>query len=304
MKYLDKTYYQKEFDEYTVRFLTDERKADGSIRKISDGKKCYDRFSKPAYKKGKAFGNPDKTGWLDVLIKEQSDRCCYCMRRVVRDEISVEHVLPESFEGLDELQEYEFYASQSPSIRNHVELASRFAVRRFAGGAEISVLTCFPHPIAHGNLTVACMNKKDGQEIGCCCNNHRGNARILPLMLMSDVEEHVGYTSDGTMQITYPNTDNIVIDTIQRLNINNGTLKEVRSIWCKISATEYEPATLSSFNLAQRMSMFKQLFGTNTFSEIPEQYRKYANATDSGTPDYWNLLMQYDWFLDYYRNNP
>ena len=303
MKYIDQALRRTDFNEYTVKFLTDELRADGKFRINLADKKCYSRFSKRDYKKGEAFADTGKTGWLNVLLDEQNHHCCYCMRRLGNDEVSVEHVVPEKFDNQDENTEYAFYAGKACCINDFVELGSLVAQRTFANSAAVAAMTRFPHLVAHSNMTAACTDeKRDGNEIGCCCNNHRGNARILPLMLMADVEQNVEYSDDGTLQVLYPNTDNIVAETIARLNINNDTLKEVRYLWRLISQTDYSREDLLQMNQMQRIKLFKQMFGVQAFAVINLNYQKYADGINSSTNVYWNLLMQYDWFLNYYRN--
>ena len=302
MRFIDKSLRREDFNAYTVKFLQDCLTPEGDFFPPVDKKNCYEAFSKPDYKQGRAF-HTGKNGWLTVLAEEQNRHCCYCMKRISTEEVSVEHVIPESFENLDETEEYAFYASHSEEIKNYVELESTTKERKYLSKSEVASMVKFPHLVAHGNLTVACMWKKNGTEIGCCCNNVRGNERILPLMLMSDVEQNVKYQEDGSMLVFYPNTDGIVVDTIASLRLNNNTLVEVRMLWYKISLTEYNRDALLGLDRIGRTVFFKHLFNKNTFSEIDIRYSKYADGVNSDTPVYWNLLMQYDWYLDYYRAN-
>lgn len=302
MKYIDKSGRRDEFNEYTVKFLQDCRTPEGRFYPCPSNTECYESFSNRKYKRGVVFPDPAKTGWLQILLDEQDRYCCYCMRRLEEDEVSVEHVVPESLEGFDEREEFGFYAAHADCIDNHVALGSEVAQQAFPTNESVAALTKFPHLIAHSNLTAACMWKKtSGEEIGCCCNNSRQNNRILPFMLMPDVEQHVIYSTDGTLQVLYPNTDNIVVDTIKRLNINNDTLKEIRHIWYLISLTQYNYHYIANLDEVERSALFKTLFLKNSFAEVEERYRKYAHGINSQTPVYWNLLMKYDWYLDYYR---
>lgn len=303
MKYIDKSGHQNEFNEYTVKFLQDCRTPNGSLYPDPSKRECYENFSSNKYRKGTVFPEPAKAGWLQILLEEQNKYCCYCMRRLEEGEVSVEHVVPESFDGLNEQEEYTFYASHAGCIGNYVELGNVVAQQNFPTEESVAALTKFPHLIAHSNLTAACMWKKpNGEEIGCCCNNKRHNKRILPLMLMPDVEQQVHYSTDGTLQVLYPNTDNIVVETINHLNINNDTLKEIRHIWYLISLTTFDYDHIRSLDKVERSALFKNLFLKNSFAEVEEKFRKFAHGIGSQTPIYWNLLIKYDWYLYYYRS--
>ena len=290
MKFIDKSVRRNDFNQFSIRYLKNHLIGGRIVPSVAD-KKTFDNshFSKANYKHGTST---KPKGWLNILLEEQNGLCCYCMRRFSGGDVSVEHIIPESFTGLNATNEYNFYSNISNDIKNYVELGSTVVTRTFANASDLDLLTKFPHLIAHSNLTAACIVSPKGTEIGCCCNNRRGNTRILPLMLMPSVDSIVKYETDGTMSILYSD-DAISVQTLVALNINNETLKEVRHLWYLAKTSKIKPQ--GSENLPNRMRLLCGYFHKAFFAELDAKYQKYAD-----TDMYWNLFLQYDWFWSYY----
>ena len=242
--------------------------------------------------------NPYRHGWESLLLAEQENRCCYCMRRIEQGETSVEHVIPESFTNLVEADEYAFYTQHSPILSDHVELASVFAQYPNLTDQYIDTVQKLPHLVAYANLMAACKGVSGNDEKGCCCNNVRGNKRILPLPLMSDAAQYVEYDEDGRISINFPADKKLASQTISTLQLNLDTLKDVRSLWHLASKTAYTSDDIAGMDINARRELFCLMFQRDDVTTIDERYRKYiapANET------YWKIFLKYDWFLGYYR---
>jgi len=90
-------------------------------------------------------------------------------------------------------------------------------------------------------------------------------------------------------------TDTIINDTINTLNLNYQTLQDIRKVWYYLSnenfadiknaTTEKDRNTILTLNLSQ-ITKGNLLIST---------YK---------TEQFWNILMGYSWFYDYYKQNP
>lgn len=290
MRHIDKNILRDEFDRYTRMYLREawcEDTFEFSPKLAS--KTSYDCFSKKKYKFG--TGKDGDNGWLDVLMREQNSLCCYCMRRIKADEVSVEHLVPESADNLSD--EFEFYGSMAPYLKSFVITGSEFD--SIAADVDIDTHTRMPHLIAHGNLFSACSSQKPG----CSCNNKRGNKRIIPFMLMEDAEKFISYDEEGKMILLHE--DNKMAEaTLVNLNINTDTLKQIRHMWCLFARNDIHPDLDRTYDLMEKDKIIRKALGLGIDDVIQYEYQKFL------LPDskeyYWNLLLKYEWFWDYYRN--
>ncbi|MCM1518747.1 MAG: hypothetical protein NC117_08915 [Pseudoflavonifractor sp.] len=288
MRFIDKSPFVAREDDIDRRFINDCRADDDSLLPPLDSKMSFDAFKKPEYKRG-------ADGWEQLLIDEQSGLCCYCMRRISEGQTSIEHLIPESFSGLIETDEYDFYTALAPGLRDRVELSSRFAGAKITA-EETSSMTRFPHLTALGNLFAACNGTGDFTDKGCSCNNCRGNTRILPLMLMENTQ--AAYSPTGEAYIVREDTDGLAEQTIKALNINKPTLKYVRMVWYHAVLTQVTVEEMMAANgLKERMELMKRLFDTDNFETLDPEIQKFA---DNDT--YHRLLLSYDWFHGYYTS--
>ena len=292
MKYIDKSIHRKEFDVYTRQYLNDARTKDSDFIPKLASKSSYDGFSNKKYKTTAIPQGSQYNGWLGLLLQEQECRCCYCMRELTADEVSVEHLLPESFEGLDETEEYEFYCDKASSIRDNVMTGNEFDKLVSEGQIVVDSLVKMPHLIAHSNLFPACKTQCDG----CSCNSNRGNKRILPLMLMEDVDSWMYYDENGELFLTYKETK-IAKDTILHLDINTPTQKEIRHLWYLFSKKQIEPDIARDASFSVKEHLLTTAFDTDKIYSLPSTYIKYFTEDN-----YWKLFLQHNWFYTYYLN--
>ena len=329
MKYVDKYSRHEEAHDFNVRYLKNR-----FGKSFPNGREPYKKF------KRKYGGDNEHPGWKHLLLEEQDGRCCYCMRRLSEEKeaVNYEHVIPCSLEGKRGQEEYAYYAEQAPALRDFVEMADVFAEREFASVDDLDRLEKMPHTIALANLLAACNGKRELRsddaaaegkrqidEYGCYFNNYRSNDRILPVMLMEDVE--AVYTPNGNLTFPEFMTDNeessvydepydeLLKKIVDRTDgLNHKTLQEVRSIWYHISRTAYRPEDIQSiYKLPDKMKrsrelikIFKEAYrgkGKDLEEEPPDEVLKYAliPQKDRTKDFYLSTLLAYDWFYDYYR---
>lgn len=297
MRYIDKRKQHELAHAINVRFLRDCYAQDLShpLPSPGDTKQSFEDFKKSAYRDG-----PD--GWKALLLNEQTaegaPRCCYCMRKL--DEkagmINYEHVIPRMLKGKAGLEDYEYYCRQAPVLAEHVVLADAFCNKTFTNLDDIDRETKMPHTTALTNLLAACNGTRDTFESkGCCCNGARGESRLLPIMLMQDAESFIKYDANGLV-ISFVKDDDTWRDTLDQLN--SDTLKEIRSVWHRLSRVDRNLTGAVNMPLKERIEWFKSAYSTDNFAELPENVRKYAGIS-SGTGTYWHLLLAYDWFYYY-----
>lgn len=296
MRYIDKNIHKQDFDIYTKEYLKSAQNyMEGSFIPQLGDKASYGGFSKKDYKYTSMSGKSNFKGWSDILLQEQNGMCCYCMRKLEISEVSVEHLVPESFEGLDETEEYNFYASLVPQIRQNVITGSRFDKISNRIKIDVDKLSRMPHLIAHSNLFSACCSN----GIGCSCNNNRGNRRVLPMMIMNNTNEWLKYDKNGEFKLIYPDTE-IAKNTISYLDINSNELKEIRQLWFLFSRKNIFLEHDSDIKFKDRDKYIREALDFDSTTVLPIEYHKYLkNDSDF----YWKRFLKFNWFYQYYLDN-
>lgn len=297
MKYIDKNPLRGSFNEYTRAYLH-EAYSDGTFIPKLNEITSYANFRAKKYFKTSIPIGSEYEGWLDILLKEHNGRCCYCMRRIEREDVSVEHLVPESLPEGREEEEYQYYANYAPEIRTHVMTGNAFDKLVEETDVDIDLHVKMPHLIAHSNLFPACNTK----EYACSCNNHRGNKRILPLMLMPDIEHKVEYTEQGLVELLYPETtDMSVKNTIDALDINSNHLQAIRKLWYKFSRKGIYMEWNDDISFDKMDSLIRQALDLAPYEVIPLEYQDFTRE-DGGSLKNFSLFLKYNWFYSYYSN--
>lgn len=236
--------------------------------------------------------------WLPLLLQEQNGVCCYCMRTLGPGaRINIEHIVPK----VTDEDMFARYVSASAVIKRHVMHASDYKLR-VKKIEDIELYAEMPHMIAHTNLLATCNGTRNSLRKWCCCNNLRGNDYIRPMMLNPGEEHLVRYDENGIMYI-HPAEDSWS-GILKELNTE--TYQEIRTVWRHIAVNtgidirDFNSETTSE--LPFRINLFKSAFKVDNFLDIDEQYRRYAGELKpNGNMFYWDLLVAYKWFLEYYR---
>lgn len=308
MKYIDKNIHLELGNSYSSDFLYESFNEESQcfIPAISS-KQAYTDFTHKKYRYGEGMTD-GRSGFEMLLIEEQDGRCCYCMGRVEPRFVALEHIIPESFTGLNAQNEYAYYASKAPVLAENTELAETFSQRQFTAKEEMKKLKKYPHLISYVNLTASChgvIEKRNGTS--CFCNHPRGNARIVPIMLLPAPLSLLEYDCLGSV-VHKDISECEIKNTINILCLNHDTLQEIRLLWYKVSRSD-KAATdiLSITQLVDKISFLKEVFQTNDYTTLEEKWKKYApilpvtdNMQEQATP-YWDLFVRYDWFYGYYQ---
>lgn len=298
MKYIDKYRFADEAHAVNVLYLQDcYQGADSPMIPSVDSKQSFEDFKKYKYR----YGNANMRGWEKLLIEEQEGRCCYCMRSLIPGKMNFEHVVPKSLGGVRGASEYGQYAAFAPAIKDYVMIADQFAQKSFATQADIDNEQKMPHITAEANLLAACNGKWRKPETGCCCNNFRQDAFVVPLMLMKDCQERVDYDENGLVSV-FP--EEPTLKTIVN-ELNDETFTQVRRIWYKISRTAYSLDEVKLANgYVERVMILKAAFGVANFeNDLPNEIKKFARLEGNlQSTLYWDLLLSYDWFYHFYQN--
>lgn len=291
------------------------READGKAINIRFLKSIFDvttlKFAIPldksAYEKYvREF--PEKDDWRKLLCEEQNYLCCYCMRHLAPDSASgftAEHIIPQSLRGAADRSEFQRYVTgpiYAANIASGVDYAEDVETRRFSSINDLDTLTKMPHVIAHHNLLAACKGIRGTNTDGCCCNHERGRDFLIPYMLIPDGYMRFRYDVNG---IASMNPTDATWQTILTV-LNNETLQTIRHIWYMIAKnTKYEERHFSyDTSELQRMQILKSAFKKDNYMKIPDSIKAYGGKImGKGNEFAWKLLVDYSWFLGYYRSS-
>ena len=213
-----------------------------------------------------------------VLLPEQGNRCCYCMRRIEdhTDDASIEHIVPKSTTSRAELSHYFSVRSGGLNAAN-VCLSQDFINNG-------SVAPPYPHHVAYQNYAVACKR----------CNSARWHHPIEPIFLFAGIHEEVQY-NQFTGEVTWP-LDPVYSDpipglpTLEAADVNRPILKAIRAVWSYVRRNGLNPEAGSRSDLIYG-AMGDSLTANPAMSE--DDFSAYLSLN---TDEMWNLFMKYDYF--------
>lgn len=216
-----------------------------------------------------------------LLLKEQKGFCCYCMRKIPSGELTLEHVIPHHIkDSLEEqlLHYYCYIPSKSVIYKSDIEQNRRLAYPPY------------PHCIAYENLTASCDGRiyEGGEKylLHACCNNKRGNDKIIPLFFLPRIHTILVYEEDGRLSYT-----DEYEATIKSLNLDCDALRLIRKVWARIRKNNIK---------------IKEVIAGEGDQEIR---KNIVVLLDMERPEektilhilYWKLLIQFYWFYHYFN---
>ena len=216
-----------------------------------------------------------------VMLREQNNYCCYCMRIISVNSITFEHIVPQSEITLAGLNHYTHY----PIIAQNVCLQSDFE------NASVKKNTPpYPLQIAYENLTASCNGVLPDGSTKRTCNNFRGSNFVEPLFYVSTIEDDITYFKGGIML-----SSNSLHDTsIITLHLNYPLLQRIRQVWYHISTENISDIENADTESKRNVILTLNLMG------LPPNDRNSLIAVFK-TNLFWNALLQYKWFYSYYN---
>lgn len=228
----------------------------------------------------------DKSKMVKLAREEQTNFCCYCMRTLTDQNITLEHIIPNKIRSKPDYQE------EVKKYQDFEVLMKNVSVWEDEDFFKVKPAPPFPHFIAYQNLVASCNGElmdKNGSKLERhqCCNNRRENDFVIPYFFFSDVLQRFSYAKDGDIIC-----DEEFVDTLKKLNLQDGTLKLLRKAWCLLGMN------VSVNEIEAGRNDFEKRFEILDEADI-DQTIKNTLLSDI----YWNLFCEYKWFHSYYYPN-
>lgn len=255
MKYIDKSINEVAGKKEVDVLLEDSWCDDDSCYRGCD----YEGLRKPKYR--------DRL--LSLMMREQENLCCYCMKDLDTERKTLEHIIPHHLQ----LAEFDAYLV-TPELTNNV-----IHLEKFDRNNKVIPPNKYPHDIAYHNLIVSCDSKIH-------CNNYRSDDKITPLIYDVNIERKIEYDRAGSVSCHQYEDDLNALG----LSKPNSPLKFIRLIWYKLAKKyhhidEITPEVIEAVVL-DLILIFEPL-------KILEDF--------TGKPSYQDLVMKYKWFFQYYK---
>lgn len=273
---------------------------------------CFDTTTK-CYHSVSYDGSFRDCGYRQRMLTElcllQDYYCCYCMRRVGKNQshATLEHIIPQSLGstlGTDkaenkriayELRKYYSFGHDAISPRR-VMLTNYFLAVR-----KPRQIPPHPHTVAYHNFAMSCNGSFLPDSISSvCCNNPRGDALVNPVYLASDIESQVEYKDNGIMlpKIGARLYSDIVL-CINKAKLNCRELQEIRHLWYLLRKQplqllrDYE--NLNEINRRGKLvALLLPFYGAKEASKMAQTFARISQ---------WATFLAYGWFYDYYNKN-
>lgn len=217
----------------------------------------------------------------ELLLEEQMGFCCYCMRKISLNEITLEHVMPYQIDKDCPNQVSHYYCYVSPQkviYQPNIEQGVRLKYPPY------------PHRIAYENLTASCDGSiyEDGEKyiLHACCNNKRGNDKIIPLFFLPRIHTIIKYEEDGTLLYT-----DEYETTIKSLNLDCDSLRLIRKVWARIRKRNIKVTEVKAGE--HNEDIRKNILVILGIERVEE--KKMLHIL------YWKLLIQFYWFYNYFN---
>lgn len=223
-----------------------------------------------------ALSKVDRVSLRSLLSAEQQHLCCYCMKHTTENLQTVEHVIPKSISPNEFGKAYKHLGRGL--YKQNILHKSIYTLAAFPNN--------YPHPLAYGNLTMACED----------CNDVKSDDLIRPLFFANPVDG-ISYNIKGEMELVQKDS----LPEKLRGRINTDLFIMIRSIWrafkrAGITIKEVE----SSNDEASRLSLLQRALSDieNKQTKIEIENRNGNRFTSNGT---WREITSFSWFWTYYK---
>lgn len=209
--------------------------------------------------------------FVELLLKEQSNLCCYCMKQIEASETTLEHVITHKVERGEAFEEY----LMVDTLKEHV-----IHKDEFDRDTKIIPLEKYPHDIAYQNLIASCDSNSH-------CNNYRGDTFINPLIYDENIQDKVTYDLQGRVGSEEYQAE------LLSLGLSDGELTQYREIIYQISL-KYPNISDVDNNVIEEIVLEMVTEADDDGSGLLDKF--------FGSPSKKDDLMAYDWFFNYYQN--
>lgn len=151
--------------------------------------------------------SPTKQIIRDLLIDEQKEKCCYCLKILEKNNsTTLEHIYPQNPTASSSLAAYSILCIDNRSFD--------YTIKNIPNAN----LDNLPHDISYYNLLACCSR----------CNTERGNKDIIPFIFDPTVKSKFLYNDEGNVfSVQYFNE-------IVSIGLANDYYKRNRKIWRKL----------------------------------------------------------------------
>lgn len=218
----------------------------------------YDGLKKPKYKQR----------FSELLLNEQENYCCYCMKQITDHSITLEHIIPQA-SSEDDFNKYMVVSELIDNViyRSHFDWSKKHNPN-----------DKHPHDIAYHNIIAACSS----------CNNNRGDNPIFPLIYDRDIANKIFYDRGGNISCTSYENDLVNIGFL----LSKSPLNLIRLIWYKLS---------QAFECVEQI---KAEAIDDIINDLIISYDDISIVDNFlGEPSYNSEVIKYHWFFMYYKNN-
>lgn len=254
------------------------------------------------------YGSFKRDGQMEQLLhQEQKGFCCYCMRHLkVGSHTSLEHVMPHHCRKRDGKSDYKtinyYNRFNKNNVKNIAYIHLNGSNRHWRIGPK------YPHFCAYENLVLSCdgslftdEDKINGiypSKLHLCCNEHRGNTKIVPIFFIPNVSKLFVYNDKGSIGISKEvkslRRQKELSDTIDALYLEHERLQIIRQVWCCIARSQ-------QYGVADvRAAISNENLRRNILSDCGVPFRIAKRVF---LPIYWSLFYEYYWFWKYFRNH-
>lgn len=228
-----------------------------------------------------------------LILMNQGNRCCYCMRDLseLNQHVTLEHIIPQ------ETDTEEFCKYTSLRVR-------------FLASTDVTLCNSFcfmpdvnlpprPHTVTFENLVASCDGTfPDKASTAQCCNNRRGKKFVYPLYLDENIESEIVYMKNGTMQPKIGCTHEAEYrQSIENVNLNCSNLKDIRRLWYLLANEDFDDLNASLNDKNLRVQLLRRVLYRDV-NMILQDNMIYSKFMHDG---YWSTFLMYHWFYKKYR---
>jgi hypothetical protein len=256
MKYIDKSINEIAGKQVVDTLLNDSWNNSEACYQGAD----YEGLCKPVY----------RGPILLLMLKEQSNLCCYCLKEIVAADTTLEHIIPHKIKVGD----FAAYLVAN-ELKNNV-----IHKEDFDRNSKAIPPMKYPHDIAYHNLIASC-------DSNIHCNNYRGDKKIEPFIFDVNIETLIEYDKAGNVLCDGYEDD------FEKLGLSNpnSPLKLIRMIWYKLAEKLAHIEEITSEIIDDIIYEFILLFdGTKVVENFTNE------------PSYKDDVLKYKWFFQYYQN--